>query len=334
MPGLARLAGPVLIGDIGGTHARFAIVPEDGGVMRRFKIVRTREHAGIEEAAVAAAGRAEIGARSAFLAVAAPIRGDRIALTNCDWVVEPMRMMARLGLESVVLINDFEAQALALPGHVGDVLDIVSPGKRTERGTKLVIGPGTGLGAAALVDAGGRWMPVPGEGGHVDLAPRDERDVAIWREIGGRISAETVVSGPGLVRLYRAISALNGVAPTLEKPPEIPAAADAGSDPAAVEAVDRFLAHLGAFAGNIALVYLPHGGVYLGGGIVLHLRHRIGDGLFLSAFRDKAPYREMMESFFVAAVTTDTPALSGLADVLRRPDRYAVPVEGRVWSRG
>src|SRR5690606_31314448 len=119
-----------------------------------------------------------------------------------------------------------------LPGHSDEALQPVNAGRPSENGTKIVIGPGTGLGAAALIRLDGRWLPIPGEGGHIDLAPRDARDEAIWREIGGRISAETIISGPGLVRLYRAISALNGLEPPDVRPPDVPAAAQAGDDPA------------------------------------------------------------------------------------------------------
>ena len=137
--------------------------------------------------------------------LAGPIQGDAVALTNSPWVVEPKRLIKRFGFEEVILLNDFEALSLSLADLAGGDLDFIGKGSAEPMRPRVVLGPGTGLGAAALIHARGIWIPVPGEGGHVDLAPVTERDFAIWPHIEkpgpGSISGETLLCGAGLVRL-------------------------------------------------------------------------------------------------------------------------------------
>src|SRR5690606_14694484 len=158
---------------------------------------------------------------------------------------------------------------LALPGLVDEDLTPVGDGLPLHDGTKVVIGPGTGLGAAGLVHAAHTWVPVPGEGGHIDLAPITARDKAIWPHIerpGDRVSGETLICGSSMVRLYRAICAADGIEPALETPADVTSAAEDG-DPQAGETLELFAEHLGRIAGNLALTFLAKGGVYLAGGI-------------------------------------------------------------------
>ena len=146
--------------------------------------------------------------RSAIIDLAGPITGDEVHLTNADWVIRPRDVMARLGIEHVVLLNDFEALALALTALSGDDLVAIGGGADAP-GAKVVLGPGTGLGVGALIEAGGLWVPVPGEGGHVALGPDEPDEFPLWENIElehGRISGETILCGRGLVRLYRAVA--------------------------------------------------------------------------------------------------------------------------------
>ena len=267
---------PALIGDIGGTNARFALIDAGGGPMMRFPDERTADYATIDDAIDRVLRSTELRPRSALLALAGPIAGDAVQLTNCDWVVQPKRLIARFGLADAILLNDFEALSLSLADLGPNDLDKVGGGAALPERARLVVGPGTGLGAGALIHARGTWIAVPGEGGHVDLGPVTARDMAIWPHIErkGRVSAETLLCGPGLVRLYRAVATANDAAADLATPAAVAAAGLAGSDAIAAEAMHLFATYLGRFAGDLALVFVALGGVYLAGGI--SGQHRAG----------------------------------------------------------
>src|SRR5690606_9258843 len=145
--------------------------------------------------------------------VAGPVKGDEIDLTNCDWVVRPKELMREIGLSQIVVLNDFEAQALAVVALGDDRMHKIG-GRAPERdASRVVLGPGTGLGVAGLVHARHAWIPIPGEGGHVDIGPRTKRDFKIFahlEKIGGRISAEQILCGRGLVNIYQAVARADG----------------------------------------------------------------------------------------------------------------------------
>ncbi|NLH81265.1 MAG: glucokinase [Phyllobacteriaceae bacterium] len=333
-------AFPVLLADIGGTNARFAIVESPDAPFRDLGRTPTADHddpiSAIERFVLP---RLEVAPRSAILAVAAVIEGEEISFTNNHWVLEPGRLRAALDLDVVVVVNDFEAQALALP-HLGvDDLVPIGGGRRRPGATMAVIGPGTGLGVGLMVHARGVWIPVPGEGGHVDYAPRGPRETAIVEEVSrrsvaaggdGRVSAETVLAGPGIARVHQAVRTLRGEAPGALDPAGVTAAFEAG-DPAAIETMGFFAAALGRVAGDVALLSLPHGGVFLAGGIPPRVVPLLADGRFRAAFEDKWPYREMMASFVTAVVIHPLPAFVGLAAFARSPQTHVVALDGRAW---
>lgn len=329
-------AFPVLIADIGGTNARFALVERPGDAPRDLGRTATRAFADPISAirAVALAGL-ERTPRTAVMAIAAPIDGDRVAFTNCPWVLEPKAMIAELGFDDVVVINDFEAQGLALPTLADTDVVTIGRGLAEPQATKLVVGPGTGLGVGVLVHSRGAWIPVPGEGGHVTFAPEGARERAIADLIAaeaGRVTVEHVVSGAGLVRLHRAIRSLDGGPVEAIDPAGVVAAAGAG-EATAVEVLEIFAVALGRFAGDMALVSLPHGGVHIAGGIPPRILPFLTDGRFRAAFEDKEPYRPMMAGFSTRVVVNPTPAFVGLAAFATRPDLYAVDLDGRRWRR-
>ncbi|WP_237153359.1 glucokinase [Oryzibacter oryziterrae] len=331
---LSEIAFPVLFADIGGTNARFALLTEPNGVTRHFDTVETRGFATIEDAIQATV--VDSGAahpKAMVFALAGPIQPDSTQLTNCPWVVTPRNLIARFGLTEVILFNDFEALGLCLPGLAGDDLTIIGDLVPPARGTKVVIGPGTGLGAAGLVDAAGLWVPVPGEGGHIDLAPVTPRDFEIWPHIDrptGRVTGETLICGSGLLRLYHAVAATDGIASVCSTPAEVTAAAEAG-DPTAVETVALFAEHLGRVAGNLALTFLAHGGVYLAGGIAPRIAHVLREGRFRAAFEDKYPHFGLLASMATAIIVHERPALAGLEDFARRPDSFGLQLTDRHW---
>jgi glucokinase len=271
------------------------------------------------------------------LALAGPIRGDAVPLTNSPWVVEPKRLIRRFGFEEVILLNDFEALSLSLADLAAGDLDFIGSGTMEPLRPRVVLGPGTGLGAAALIHARGTWIPVPGEGGHVDLAPVTDRDFAIWPHIEkpgpGSISGETLLCGAGLVRLYRAVAMTNGVKATLATPPDIAAAGLGGNDATAKETLDLFAAYLGRLAGDLALVFVATGGVYLAGGITGHIAPALKTGHFRDAFTDKFPHRPILERMATAIITKPDAALAGIAAFARNPARFGVEPAGRIWRR-
>ena len=331
-----HIIGPVLIGDIGGTNARFAIVPEDGGATIEFPIVQTKDFETIDAAIAATVlANSPVRPRSAILAIAGPVDGDEIKLTNCPWVVRPRAMIERLGFADVVVLNDFEAQALAVVA-LGDAhLEKLGGGEIEKDAAKLVLGPGTGLGVAGLIHSAGRWIPVPGEGGHMDIGPRSARDFQVFPHIErleGRISGEQILCGRGLVNLYQAVAKADGIVPVLEQPAEITMAALANSDRVAVETLNLFTVYLGRTAGDLALVFKSKGGVYLTGGIAQKIIPALKSGAFREAFDDKAPHRAWMSEISVYVITHPLAALEGLSAYARNQNAFGVETHGRRWS--
>ncbi len=328
---------PILIGDIGGTNARFAIIVDANSEPGETRVVQTANYASIDDAIQRAVlDHTSLTPRSAVLAVAGPVDSDEIALTNCPWVVRPKAMFETLGLSDIVVLNDFEAQALAVAALGEEHMEKIGGGQPEPNAGRVVLGPGTGLGVAGLIHACHKWIPVPGEGGHMDIGPRTARDREIFphlEPIEGRISGEQILCGRGLVSSYRAIAAADGKEPRFTTPAEITAAALGKSDPVAEEALKFFVTALGRTAGDVALVFMSRGGVYLTGGIVQKIVPALKEGSFRDAFEDKAPHRELMRSMPVYVITHPLAALAGLAAYARTPSRFGVETAGRRWSK-
>lgn len=327
---------PILIGDIGGTNARFAILIDSYAEPKHFPIVQTADFETIDEAIQSSIlDQTSILPRSAVLAIAGPVSGDEIDLTNCPWVVRPLDMMRELGLRDVIVLNDFEAQALAVAAIDDEHMTKIGTGERDEHSSRVVLGPGTGLGVAGLIQSRHTWIPVPGEGGHVDLGPRTPRDLEIWphlETIEGRVSGEQVLCGRGIVNLYRAIVRADGKDIEFTTPAEITTAGLNGSDAAAQETLSLFVTLLGRLAGDLALVLMARGGVYLSGGIVQKILPALEHGSFREAFEDKAPHSALVKGIPVYVITHPLAALLGLAAFARTPSRFGVPLDGRRWK--
>ncbi|MFC3071747.1 glucokinase [Shinella pollutisoli] len=332
-----NLPFPILIGDIGGTNARFALLVDAFAEPRSFPIVKTADFANIDEALQRSIlDTTSVQPRSAILALAGPIEGDEVPLTNCPWVVRPRDMIGKLGFEDVVLVNDFEAQALAIASLSDTDREKIGGGGERPAASRAVLGPGTGLGVAGLVHARHAWFPVPGEGGHVDMGPRTERDYQIWpflEPIEGRISAEQLLCGRGIMNIYRAVSAADGDDPVLATPADVTARALAQEDRAAIETIALFSTYLGRVAGDIAMIFMAKGGVYLAGGISQKILPALRGPEFRAAFEDKAPHTALLRSIPTYVVTHPVAALVGLAAFARMPERFGVATEGRRWKR-
>lgn len=326
---------PVLVGDIGGTNARFAILPSRDAPAIEFPTVATADYPDIDVALERAIlARTEVKPRSAVLAIAAPVTGDEIRLTNCPWTVRPRVMIRRLGFAEVVILNDFEAQALAVVATGPEHLEKIGGGAADPEASRVVLGPGTGLGVAGLVRAGDVWVPVPGEGGHVDMGPRTPRDFAVFphiERIEGRISGEQMLCGRGLVNLYRAVAAADRQPAEFDSPAGITAAALAKSDPVAEEALDIFVTCLGRLAGDLALIFMSRGGVYLTGGIAQKIVPALKHPRFRAAFEDKAPHSALMRDLPVFVMTHPLAALAGLGAFARTPQAFHIRTTRRHW---
>jgi glucokinase len=332
----APFAFPVLIGDIGGTNARFAMLADREGPAQRFPPVATADfpdmEAAIEESVFT---HSDLRPRTAIVDLAGPIVGDAVDLTNANWVVRPPETMRRAGVDDVVLLNDFEALALSLTALAPEDLVAIGRADPAAQGAKVVLGPGTGLGVGALVPTHALWVPVPGEGGHVALGPAEADEFDIWAHIEpehGRISAEALLCGRGMVRLYRAVAASAGRPASRIRPEDITVAALAGADPDAVRTLDLYCRLLGRLAGDMALIFMARGGVYVGGGIAPRILPFLLSGGFRRAFEAKAPHEEVMATIPTSVIVAETPALHGLAAFARRPERFGVNLAGRRWS--
>lgn len=329
------LSFPILVGDIGGTNARFALLADKDAEPVLFPVVQTADFGNIDEAIRSAIlGQTDLKPRCAILAIAAPVRGDEIPLTNAGWVIRPKDMIARLGLQDVIVVNDFEAQALAVASLPDDYLEKIGGGVREESASRAVLGPGTGLGVAGLLHARNTWFPVPGEGGHIDVGPRSERDYRIWpflEPIEGRISAEQLLCGRGIVNIYKAVCAAEGMAPSLKTPAEVTANGLSGADEMAAETLSLFSTYLGRVAGDYAMIFMAKGGVFLAGGISQKILPALKEPEFRAAFEDKAPHSALLASIPTFVMTHPVAALHGLAAFARTPERFGIATEGRRW---
>ncbi|MBV8972993.1 MAG: glucokinase, partial [Sphingomonadaceae bacterium] len=267
----------VVVADIGGTHARFALAEVDDGQVVRLgqeTVMKAAEHASLQTAWEAFANVAGPLPRAASISVASPVGGEVIKLTNNPWIIRPALINEKLGVDRYTLVNDFAAVAHAVAAGDGAVLTHLCGPERpiASDGVISIVGPGTGLGVAALVRERIGYRVIATEGGHFDFAPLDGLEDAILARLRARfrrVSVERVVSGPGLVNLYEALAAIEGRAVEPRDAPALWAAAMAGDDSLAAAALDRFCLSLGAVAGDIALVQGGFGGVVIAGGLGL-----------------------------------------------------------------
>ncbi len=309
-----------LVGDIGATNARFGLMSPERRLLHT-QTYACDEYPAIEDALAAyLGGRGELPMpRQGAVAIASPITGDRVAMTNHPWSFSIAALKARFAFERLEVINDFTAAALALP-HLGpeDRLT-VGGGVPIDGAPKGVLGPGSGLGVSGLLRCGIGWMPLTGEGGHATLAPADDREsVAIdrMRRHFDHVSAERVLSGPGLVNLYNTLASIDAVPSLGYTAAQITDHAIHASDPVCVETVAMFCAMLGTTAGNLALTLGARGGVYIAGGIVPRLGQLFVDSPFRGRFEAKGRFKDYLAAIPTYVVTNCLPAFLGCAALL------------------
>jgi glucokinase len=326
MSATTRAAEQWLVADIGGTRLRAAL-SNAGAPPHAMRELACADYPGPAEALAAYIAASGAHPVAACLAVAGPVEGDEFRFTNNPWAFSREALREQLGFERLLLKNDFEALALALPSLAGDDLHALGPlaTLAAERRTLAVLGPGTGLGVAALVPhacgATAGWSALPGEGGHVGFAPQDdlerEIDQVLRREIP-RVTNETILCGAGLARLYQALAVVEGIAVVdAVLPAEVTRRALEGRDPLAARTVEVFCAVLGAVAGDVALLTGARGGVFIGGGIAPRLLSLLERSRFRQRFEDKGVQQAYVRAIATSLIVAPVPALAGAVAALR-----------------
>lgn len=305
---------PRLVADIGGTNARFALETSPS-VIEYALVLPCQEFDTVVDAAKEYLNRVGVPeVRHAAFAIANPILGDWVQMTNHHWAFSIETTRQALCLENLILLNDFTAQALAVSQT--DKKDLVQIGgqKPVEGSPKAVIGPGTGLGVSGLVSSPAGWVALAGEGGHISFPPFDDMEVSIWQYAKakfGHVSAERFLSGSGLSLIYEALAAKQHVKPLHLKPSEITEKALSGSSPLCRQTLDIFCAMLGTVASDLALTLGARGGVYLCGGIIPRILDYFKNSPFRSRFENKGRFEAYLAAVPVYVVLSEFPGITG-----------------------
>lgn len=327
----------VLGADVGGTGTKVGLARMESGrlVVLDKQVYRSRDYTALELIVEKFLARPSVMLHAAALntacfAVAGPVEHGRAKLTNLPWQPDEAVMAGRFGMRHVRIINDFAAAGLGVDQLAADDLLTLQAGEPEARAQRIIVGAGTGLGVALLDWDEGGYEVHPSEAGHMDFAPTDRRQDALLahlRQAFPRVSYERVICGAGLVRIFCFIEETEGPGACTELKEAMsvgdPAKAItdfalSGKDPAAVRALDVFVTAYGAFAGNMALAMLAHGGVYIAGGIAPKIAAKLQDGSFVRAFSDKGRFTRLLEGIPVHVVMNEHVGLYGaLAEAAR-----------------
>ena len=313
-----------LLGDIGATNARFAIYDENRQV-RGVRVTSVESYGSLREAIEAyltAEGIAK-PLRAAALAVASPVTEDVVKMTNHPWSFSISGLRHDLQIGDLVVINDFTANALAVPHLKPEERVVIGGGTALPDTPIAVLGPGTGLGVSGLIPTRGSWMPLASEGGHATMAGFDDQEsevLARLRRRYGHVSAERVLSGQGLVNLYQVLAEIAGVDVEPYTPAQISDRALRKRDPICQSALRMFCAMLGGMAGDLALTLGARGGVYMAGGIVPRLGNGFLGDIFRQRFESKGRFRTYLSAIPTFIITAAVPAFLGLVEILDHED--------------
>lgn len=319
----AQTTFPRLVGDIGGTNARFAWLAQPGAFLADVATYPCAQYPSLQDAMrryLQDHGRA--APRWCAIGIANPVVGDHVQMTNHAWSFSISQVQQQLGMDRFLVINDFTALALSLPALSPHELRQVGGGQSVKGAPLGLVGPGTGLGVSGLLPAkdGHGAIPIDGEGGHQTLAAVDAFEEAVigaLRERFGHVSAERAVSGPGLVHLYEAVCTVRGAKAEALQAADITSRAAQGGDVQCVAALELFCGFLGNVAGNIALLLGARGGMYIGGGIVPRLGSQFDRSSFRERFESKGRFRGYLEAIPTYVVQASvSPALIGAARAL------------------
>lgn len=311
-----------VIADVGGTNARFAVA--EGGTYSELSHVEVSHYPSLQDALAAYLGKLPPKTRpdEAAIAVAAPVFGNNISLTNHGWSFSIKELKQNLGLTSLRVFNDFAATAMAVPHLPQKDVFLVGPECPHAQGPIGILGPGTGLGVCSLIPHAGEWTIVPGEGGHVTLPTSttlEDQIAEFLRTRWSHVSAERVLSGSGLVNLYQALCAIEGSTPRELSPADVTNHAIKKTDGTCVKAFEHFCAFLGTVAGDLALTIGATGGIYIAGGILLRFREAFASSEFRKRFESKGRFQQFLSGIPTRLVLEESPALLGLSNIPTEP---------------
>jgi glucokinase len=303
-----------LVGDIGGTNARFAIA-EPGKYPQDVRKLPAAQYPSLVEAAEDYLSGAPM-VEEAVLAVAGPVFGDEVRFSNSAWRFSIDDVRRRLGLHKLVVINDLVAQALSVAALQPDEISSVKAGTRDPTQPSLVIGPGTGLGVAFLLNQAGTFVGLPSEAGHATFAPMDSVQVEILSHLHGQyphVSVERLLSGSGLLAIATTLAKINGQIIDVHEPKDVSARAAAGQCPTCREAIRIFSSILGSTAGSLALTLLTGGGVVITGGLCRSLRPLWDVPTLIEAFVEKGRFRSYLDGIPIDQILRPHAGLLGAA---------------------
>jgi glucokinase len=320
VPGAGQHAdGPRLLADIGGTNARFAL--ETGpGEIGQVRVYPCADYPGVAEVIKKYLKDTKIGrVNHAAIAIANPVDGDQVSMTNHDWTFSIEATRRALGFDTLLVVNDFTALAMALPGLTDSQRVQVGGGARRPNSVIGLLGPGTGMGVSGLIPADDRWIALGSEGGHATFAPADEREDLVLqyaRKKWSHVSFERVAAGPGMEVIYRALAARDKkrVPSNFDTSDVVKRALE--GEPLAAESVDVFCGILGTFAGNIAVTLGALGGIYIGGGVVPRLAGFFARSSFRERFEAKGRLEAYLQNVPTYVITAEYPAFLGVSAIL------------------
>jgi len=320
VPGAGQHAdGPRLLADIGGTNARFAL--ETGpGEITQVLVYPCADYPGVADVIKKYLKDTKIGrVNHAAIAIANPVDGDQISMTNHDWTFSIEATRRALGFDTLLVVNDFTALAMALPGLTDAQRVQVGGGTRRQHSVIGLLGPGTGMGVSGLIPADDRWIALGSEGGHATFAPMDEREDLVLqyaRKKWSHVSFERVAAGPGIEIIYRALAARDKkrLPATLEVSDIVKKGLE--GDALAAETIDVFCGILGTFAGNIAVTLGALGGIYIGGGVVPRLGEVFARSSFRQRFEAKGRFEAYLKNVPTYVITAEYPAFLGVSAIL------------------
>lgn len=315
---------PRLLADVGGTNVRFALIREAGAPISDERNLACADYPGLYEATRAYLDPLGITPHWAAIGIATAIAGDHVKMTNNHWEFSQAALKAQLALSEFAVINDFTALALSLPSLADDELVKVGGGERNADLPIALLGAGTGLGVSGLIPAhlsgeAPRWIPLQGEGGHVSFSPFNHKEDEILRFLRlsfGHVSAERLLSGPGLVNLYHALAEINGQQAASITAAEISQRGVSGDCALCREAIDTFCGMLGTAAANLAVTLGARGGLYIGGGIVPKLGDYFAASPFRTRFEQKGRFSNYLAAVPSYVIVANNPALRGTAAAL------------------
>ncbi len=318
-PAQARFDRPRLLADIGGTYARFTLEVAPG-VFEHTVSLLCADYPDFYAAVSSYLSGLKVGPiKNSAVAIANPVAGDLVQMTNYHWRFSIEEMRERLGFDNLMVVNDFTALAMALPSLLPQQRRQIGGGTAVPRSVVGLIGAGSGLGVSGLIPADDGWIALGTEGGHTSFSPRDEREVWIlqyvWRQFP-HVSFERLLSGPGIELVYRALAERAGVPARSLSAPDIAQHALEGNDPVCSETIDAFCGMLGTAAANLAVTQGAFGGIYIGGGIVPKLGTLFDQSRFRERFEDKGRFSDYMKAIPTFVITASDATFVGASVIL------------------